>query len=120
MSNNTVDAFAKAGVPEGIQVAHKHGWTAETHGNAAIVFSPGGDYVLVMMMYQPVWLVFEQSLPLVAETSRLMHNFLNPDTPLEQIRDGFIPETETCNYAGSTLADEIESPFFLETNTGAP
>lgn len=120
MSNNTVDAFAKAGVPEGIQVAHKHGWTAETHGNAAIVFSPGGDYVLVMMMYQPVWLVFEQSLPLVAETSRLMHNFLNADTPLGEIRDGFIPETESCNYAGSPLADEIASPFFLETNTGAP
>jgi uncharacterized protein YraI len=120
MSNNTVDAFAKAGVPEGITVAHKHGWTAETHGNAAVVFSPGGDYVLVMMMYEPVWLVFEQSLPLVAETSRLMYNFLNPDAPLEQIRDGFIPETETCNYAGSTLAEEIASPFFLETNIGAP
>lgn len=120
MSNNTVDAFAKAGVPEDTQVAHKHGWTAETHGNAALVFSPGGDYVLVMMMYQPVWLVFEQSLPLVAETSRLMYNFLNPDTPLGEIRDGFIPETQNCNYAGSTLADEIASPYFLETNTGTP
>lgn len=120
MSNNTVDAFAKAGVPEGIQVAHKHGWTAETHGNAAIVFSPGGDYVLVMMMFQPTWLVFEESLPLVAETSRLMYNFLNPDEPLAEIRDGYIPETQNCNYAGSTMAEDIASPFFLETNTGAP
>lgn len=120
MSNNTVDAFAKAGVPDGIQVAHKHGWTAETHGNAAVIFTPGGDYVLVMMMYQPIWLVFEQSLPLVAETSRLMYNYLNPETPLGQIRDGFIPETQDCNYAGSTLADEIASPYFLETNTGTP
>lgn len=120
MSNNTVDAFAKAGVPEGITVAHKHGWTAETHGNAAVVFSPGGDYVLVMMMYQPEWLVFSESLPLVAETSRLMFNFLNPSNPLSQIRDGFIPPTESCNYAGSQLAEELVSPYFLETNTGAP
>lgn len=120
MSNNTVDAFAKAGVPDGITVAHKHGWTAETHGNAAVVFTPGGDYVLVMMMYQPEWLVFSESLPRVAETSRLMFNFLNPLTPLGQIRDGFIPPTESCNYAGSQLADELISPYFLETNTGSP
>jgi hypothetical protein len=120
MSNNTVDAFAKAGVPEGITVAHKHGWTAETHGNAAIVFTPGGDYVLVMMMFQPEWLVFSESLPLVAETSRLMFNFLNPSTPLGHIRDGYIPPTESCNYAGSQLADELVSPYFLETAAGTP
>jgi uncharacterized protein YraI len=120
MANNTVDAFAKAGVPQDITVAHKHGWTAETHGNAAIVFTPNGDYVLVMMMYQPTWLVFQESLPMVAETSRLMFNYLNPELALTQIRDGFIPETQACNFAGTTLADEIASPFFLETNTGAP
>jgi len=120
MSNNTVDAFAKAGVPEGITVAHKHGWTAETHGNAAIVFTPGGDYVLVMMMFQPEWLVFSESLPLVAETSRLMFNFLNPSTPLGHIRDGYIPPTESCNYAGSQLADELVSPYVLETAAGTP
>lgn len=120
LENNTVDAFAKAGVPEGTIVAHKHGWTSETHGNAAIVFTPGGDYVLVMMMFQPEWLVFGESLPLVAETSRLMYNYLNPASPLAAIRDGFIPETASCNFTGSELAEQLASPFFLETNTGTP
>ncbi len=120
LENNTVDAFAKAGVPEGTVVAHKHGWTSETHGNAAIVFTPGGDYVLVMMMFQPEWLVFGESLPLVAETSRMMYNFLNSSAPLSQIRDGFIPETASCNFTGSELAEQLASPFFLETNTGTP
>lgn len=120
LDNNTVDAFAKAGVPEGTVVAHKHGWKADTHGNAALVLTPGGDYVLVMMAYQPEWLVFSESLPLVAETSRLMYNYLNPDAPLAEIRDGFIPETQSCNYMGSELAQNVASPYFLETNTYTP
>jgi len=115
MSNNTVDAFAKAGTPAGTVVAHKHGWVDTTHGNAAIIFTPGGDYVMVIMMYQPVWLNFGESLPLAAEISREIYNDLNPDAPMDAIRDGYIPPTEDCNYTGSQLAEELVSPYFLET-----
>jgi beta-lactamase class A/uncharacterized protein YgiM (DUF1202 family) len=114
MQNNTVDAFFKAGVPENVPVAHKHGWVNNTHGNAAIIFSPGGAYIMVMMMYQPTWLNFQESLPLAAELSREMYNALNPENPLLAIRDGYIPPTETCNYAGSELVEQLISPFFLE------
>lgn len=120
LENNTVDAFAKTGAPDGTIVAHKHGWTSETHGNAALVFTPNGDYIIVMMVFQPSWLVFSESLPLVGETSRMMYNYLNPDNPLDVLRDGFIPETQNCNYNGSELAQNLASPYFLEENTGAP
>lgn len=115
MSNNTVDAFAKTGTPEGTIVSHKHGWVNTTHGNAAIIFTPGGDYIIVTMMYQPEWLNFQESLPLAAEISREVYNYLNPDTPLGAIRDGYIPPTEDCNYAGSELVEELVSPYFMET-----
>lgn len=117
MSNNTVDAFAKTGTPNGTVVAHKHGWVATTHGNAGIIFTPGGDYIIVTMMYQPTWLNFQESLPLAAEVSREVYNYLNPATPLDTIRDGYIPPTEDCNYSGSELVEQLVSPYFLETLT---
>jgi uncharacterized protein YraI len=112
MSNNTVDALLKAGVPEDIRVAHKHGWIGDTHSNAAIFFTPGGNYVMVMAVYGPGFLNFQQSLPMIAEASRLVYNFYNPDAPLDEIRDGFIPPTETCNYQGSPLTIDLRQPIW--------
>ncbi len=107
MSNNTVDALLKAGVPADTRVAHKHGWIPDTHGNAAVFFTPGGDYVIAMMMYQPEWLNFQESLPVIAEVSRQVYNYFNPDQPQATIRDGFIPEAGSCNYAGDPLVGDL-------------
>jgi uncharacterized protein YraI len=109
MSNNTVDALLKAGVPEDIRVAHKHGWINDTHGNAALFFTPGGDYVIVMMLFQPTWLNFQESLPVIAEVSRQVYNYYNPDDPMPGIRDGFIPDAGSCNFAGSPLVEALTS-----------
>jgi SH3-like domain-containing protein len=114
MSNNTVDALLKAGVPEDIRVAHKHGWINDTHGNAAIFFTPGGDYVVVMMLHQPSWLFFNESLPVIAEVSRTIYNYYNPDNPLDEVREGFIPEAPTCNFAGTPLIDDLMQLYFDE------
>lgn len=116
MANNNVDALLKAGAPDIITVAHKHGWVADTHGNAAIFFTPGGDYVLVAMLHQPGWLEYQSvtelpgSLPILAEISRTVYNWYNPDAPLESIRDGFIPDTATCQYRGSPLVNDLTDP----------
>ncbi len=112
MSNNTVDALLKAGVPADTRVAHKHGWIDDTHGNAAVFFTPGGDYVMVMMLYQPTWLNFQESLPVIAEVSRQVYNYYNPDASMDAIRDGFIPETANCNFAGTPLIDDLTSGIF--------
>lgn len=112
MSNNTVDALLKAGVPEGTRVAHKHGWIADTHSNAAVFFTPGGDYVMVMTMYNKDWLDFTQSLPVIAEASRLVYNYYNPDAPLEAIREGFIPEAGQCNYENDPLVLDLRQPVW--------
>ncbi|HEY2980649.1 MAG TPA: serine hydrolase [Anaerolineales bacterium] len=59
-----VGALIEAGVPEGTRVAHKHGWIPENDGvvrnfsDAAIVYSPGGNFVLTIYTYHPVQLIF--------------------------------------------------------------
>ena len=112
MSSNTVDALLKAGVPADTRVAHKHGWIPDTHGNAALFFTPGGDYVIAMMLYQPQWLNFQESLPLIAEVSRRVYNYFNPEQPQSEIRDGFIPDAGNCNYSGDPLVVDIMQPLW--------
>lgn len=77
MNQNRIGSLIEAGVPEGTAVAHKHGWAAETHGDAGLVFTPGGDYVLVEYLYTPGWLEWAVSSPLLAEVSRATYNFFN-------------------------------------------
>jgi hypothetical protein len=78
------------------------------------MFTEGGNYVVVMMLHKPVFLSFlNESLPLLAETSRRIYNYYNPSQPLSQIREGFIPEAPTCNLRGDPLIAEISAPEFI-------
>lgn len=112
MSNNTVDGLLKAGIPEGVRVAHKHGWIDTTHSNAGIFFTEGGDFVMVMMVFQPSWLLFSESLPVIAESARLAYNYFNPSAPMPAIRDGIIPEAPTCNFANTPLITDLRQPIW--------
>lgn len=81
MSKNKIGSLIEEGVPQETAVAHRHGWISDTHGDAGIVFSPGGDYVIVQLLYQPDWLEWAVSSPLLAEISRATYNFFNFDNP---------------------------------------
>ena len=73
----------QAGVPDGTNVGHKHGWVPDIFGiihdmsDAAIVFTPGGDYVLTVFMYHPVQIVFDPANQLVKDLSRAAYNYYN-------------------------------------------
>ena len=72
------------GVPDDVPVSHKHGWDAYgTHGDAGIVLSPNGDYVIVEYVHQPGggWLDSEISFPILREISRATYNYFNFDEP---------------------------------------
>jgi beta-lactamase class A len=77
----------QAGVPDGTNVAHKHGWVTDLYGvihdmsDAAIVFTPGGDYVFTFYMYHPVQIVFDPANQLVKDLSRAIYNYYNIPTP---------------------------------------
>ena len=78
MSMNHTDSLVEAGVPVGTMVAHKQGFTGDTHADAALVYSPGGDFVLVVYVYRPQWLTWEESAPLIADIATATYNYFNP------------------------------------------
>jgi beta-lactamase class A len=81
MSQNRIGSLIEEGVPPETRVAHKHGWIGDTHGDAGIVYTSAGDYVLVMFMYKRDWLEWEVSSPLLADISRATYNYFNFDNP---------------------------------------
>jgi hypothetical protein len=49
--------------------------------DAALVYSPGGDYVLVVYLYDPIQVVFEPVNVMVAQLSQAIYNYFNVATP---------------------------------------
>jgi len=84
LAADKIGVLIEAGVPEGTQVAHKHGWISEPSSgviknisDAAIVYTPGGNYVLVIYAYHPVQTVWEPVSGLFAQLSQAVYNFYN-------------------------------------------
>ncbi|MDX1663555.1 MAG: serine hydrolase [Candidatus Promineifilaceae bacterium] len=113
------------GVPDKVPVSHKHGWIPMTHGDAGIVLSPGGDYVLVEYLHQNSdWLQADVSFPILREISRAVYNYFNFDEPYvgdalneeERFEDGVLPPE-----GGAPEAEEPpggEEPAAEEPATG--
>lgn len=81
MEQNRISSLIEEGVPAGTAIAHRHGWTGDTHADTGIIFSPGGNYVLAMIFYQQDWLPWEVSSPIMAAISRATYNYFNFDNP---------------------------------------
>ncbi len=84
MTRNRIGVLIEAGVPEGTQVAHKHGWSVDatdglmhTIGDVAIVFSPGGNYIYTVFLWHPSQLVWDPANKLVARLSTAVYNYFN-------------------------------------------
>jgi hypothetical protein len=78
LKQNPVRTMIGAGIPEDLPLAHKHGFATDTHADAGIVFSEGGDYILVQFQYAPTdWLVWALSQPVFEDVSFATYNFFN-------------------------------------------
>ena len=84
LAADKIGVLIEAGVPEGTQVAHKHGWISDAGSgviknisDSAIVYTPGGNYVLVMYAYHPVQAVWEPVSELFADLSQIVYNYFN-------------------------------------------
>jgi beta-lactamase class A len=87
LAADKIGVLIEAGVPEGTQVAHKHGWISEPSSgviknisDAGIIYTPGGNYVLVIYAYHPVQTVWEPVSALFAQISQAVYNFYNLPT----------------------------------------
>jgi hypothetical protein len=79
---NQLPSLLTAGIPEGTPIAHKHGWVTtngiiNTIGDAGIIYSPGGNYILVTFLYHPDQLIWDPASLLIAELSRAVYNYYN-------------------------------------------
>jgi beta-lactamase class A len=83
LSGNKIGVLIEAGVPDGTRVAHKHGWTDSPLtqvSDAGIVFSPAGDFVVSIFLWNSHEMIWEPSSKLVAELARATYNYFNPPT----------------------------------------
>ena len=82
LGNNDIGLLIEAGVPDGTPVAHKHGWVTyfgvmNTLGDAGIVYTPGGNYVLSIFIHHPDQLIWDPASELVAVISEAIYNYFN-------------------------------------------
>ncbi len=83
LTKNDIPVLIQGGLPEGTRIAHKHGWITETDGlqhmagDAAIVYSPGGNFILVIFLHHPAQLVFDPANNLVIELTQAVYNYFN-------------------------------------------
>ncbi len=82
---NRLPSLLTAGLPEGTEIAHKHGWVSvngiiNTVGDAGIVYSPGGNYVLVVFLHHPDQIIWDSASTLIATLSQAVYNFYNIPT----------------------------------------
>jgi len=75
LSATPTDAFIEAGVPPDVRVAHKQALSSDTHADAGVVFGRGSDFVLVVFLYRPEWLPYEESAPLIADIAAATYNY---------------------------------------------
>jgi hypothetical protein len=85
LGRNKIGLLIEAGVPDGTPVAHKHGWVTyfgvmNTLGDAGIVYTPGGNYVLAIFLHHPDQLIWEPASELVAIQSEAIYNYFNQVT----------------------------------------
>ncbi len=86
LARNKIAVLLQAGVPEGTQIAHKHGWVTSLDGvihsiaDTGIVYTPGGNYILCVFLYHPVQLVWEPVNNMVTKISSAIYNYYNLPT----------------------------------------
>jgi hypothetical protein len=100
---NVEGNLIRFGVPDGVPVSHKHGWSFNEHGDAGIVYSPGGDFVIYTLLAQPEsdWLSSDYSFPILREISRAAYNYFNHDNPFEGRPQEEIEEIEEIRAGGN-------------------
>jgi beta-lactamase class A len=84
LSRNDQPSLLREGLPNGTQIAHKHGWITNvsdylTHdySDAAIIYTPGGDYVLCVYQYDSNQILYDNANQLFANISRAVYNYYN-------------------------------------------
>jgi beta-lactamase class A len=82
LEEDKLGSLIQGSLPEGTIVAHKHGWDnfENQFSDAAIVYTPGGNYVLTIYTYDPVQFEWNVTSGLFGDLSRAIYNYFNLPT----------------------------------------
>ena len=80
LTKNADDNRLKSGLPANTVVAHKSGWAQpEVQGDAGIVRSPGGDFIISIYIYQPGQKYADSYVQqMIGNFARLVYSYYNP------------------------------------------
>lgn len=84
LTKDRIGVLIEAGVPDGTRVAHKHGWISGPQGiiqnisDVGIVYTPSGNYVLVVYVYHPQQAVWKPVSDMITNISQAVYNYYNP------------------------------------------
>ncbi len=84
LTQNRIGVLIEAGLPDGTQIGHKHGWAIDpldglmhAVGDAGLIYTPGGNYVLTIYIHNTNQIVWDNANQLYADLSRAVYNYYN-------------------------------------------
>lgn len=79
LEEDKLGALIQGSLPEGTIVAQKHGWDnyENNFSDAAIVYTPGGNYILTIYSYTPVQYLWDVTTLTYGTLSRAIYNYMN-------------------------------------------
>ena len=84
LEKNRKGVLIENGLPEGTRMAHKYGWVTDaaddlmhTASDASIVYTPGGDFILTIYLYDAQQLNWDEAQRLTARLATAVYNFYN-------------------------------------------
>lgn len=84
LKKNRKGVLIEAGLPEGTPLAHKYGWVTDPRdglmhnaSDAAVVYTPGGNFVLTIYLYEYDQLMWDPAQLLVARMTTAIYNYYN-------------------------------------------
>jgi beta-lactamase class A len=83
LTENRNGVLLEAGLPDGTQIGHKHGWATEADGlmhtitDAGLVYSPGGNYIISIFIHDSDQIIWDAANHLFADLSRAVYNYFN-------------------------------------------
>jgi beta-lactamase class A len=87
LTRNDLAGLLRAGLPEGIQIAHKNGWITDPtdglihiYADAGIIYTPGGNYILSVYMANTSQILWDTANSMMANLSTAVYNYYNLTT----------------------------------------
>ncbi|MBM4463970.1 MAG: hypothetical protein FJ014_00115 [Chloroflexi bacterium] len=90
LKTNLLRSVIGASVPPEIPIAHKHGWVNDIRSDIGIVFTPQGDYLFGLFLWEDTdWLNWDRCFPIFRRLSATVYNHFThapPPSPISNIQ----------------------------------